>query len=113
MLGNIEGGGMSYIKHIMQEEHQRLHALYQKYIDKIDALPKGTVSIKKRNKSEYLYLASRRGGKVKFIYIGSVASEKSRKILDQVNDRKNYELKLKQVKNDLKEIGKVLSGRKI
>jgi hypothetical protein len=104
---------MSYIQHIIQEEHQRLQALYQKYIDKIDALPKGTVSIKKRNKSEYLYLANRQGGKVKFIYIGSVVSEKSRKILDQVNDRKNYELKLKQVKNDLKEIGKVLSGRKI
>jgi hypothetical protein len=113
MLGNIEEACMSYIKNIMQEEHQRLQALYQKYSDKIDSLPKGTISIKKRNKSEYLYLANRQDGKVKFNYIGSVSSEKARKIMDQVNNRKSYEVKLKQVKGDLQEIGKVINGRKI
>ena len=104
---------MSYIKNIMQEEHQRLQALYQKYIDKIDSLPKGTVSIKKRNKNQYLYLASRRGAKVKFDYIGSVGSENARKVLEQVKFRKDYELKLKKVKGDLREIERVLRGRKI
>ena len=104
---------MSYIKNIMQEEHQRLQALYQKYMDEIDALPKGSVSIKKRNKNEYLYLANRRNGKVKFDYIGAVASENARKILEQVKFRKDYELKLKQVKGDLNEIERVLRGRKL
>ena len=104
---------MSYIKNIMEEEHQRLQALCQKYSDKIDALPKGAVSIKKRNKSEYLYLAKRRDGKVKFDYIGSVSSEKSRKVMEQVGFRKDYEVKLKQVKGDLKEIEKAIHGRKI
>jgi hypothetical protein len=97
----------------MQEEHQRLQALYQKYTDKIDALPKGAVSIKKRNKRDYLYLASRRNGKVKFDYIGSVASENARKTIEQVKFRKDYERKLKQVKGNLKEIEKVIRGRKI
>jgi hypothetical protein len=97
----------------MQEEQRRLHALCQKYIDKINALPKGTVSIKKRNKNEYLYLARRRNGKVKFDYIGSIDSKKARKILEQVKLRKDYELKLKQVKKDLQEIEKVIHGRKI
>jgi 2-oxo-4-hydroxy-4-carboxy--5-ureidoimidazoline (OHCU) decarboxylase len=105
-------GTMSYIKNKMQEEHQRLQALYQKYLEKIDSFPKGTVSIKKRNKNEYLYLASRQGDRVKFDYIGSVDSEKARKIMDQVNTRKSYESKLKQVKSDLKEIGKVIHERK-
>lgn len=104
---------MSYIKSIMQEEHQRLQALYRKYTEIIDSFPKGTVSIKKRNNSEYLYLANRQGGKVKFNYIGSVGSEKAAKIMDQVKSRKKYELRLKQVKYDLKEIGKVINGRKI
>lgn len=104
---------MSYIKNIIQEEHRRLQALYQKYSDKINALPKGSVSIKKRNKNEYLYLASRRNAKVKFDYIGSVGSESACKILEQVKLRKDYELKLKQVKGDLKEIEKVIRGRKI
>ena len=104
---------MSYIKNIMQEERRRLQALYQKYSDKIDALPKGTVSIKIRDKNEYLYLAIRRNGKVSFDYIGSVASENARKILEQVKFRKEYEGKLKQVKADLREIEKVIRGRKI
>lgn len=104
---------MSYIKNIMREEHQRLQALYQKYIDTIDSLPKGTISIKKRHKNEYLYLANRRNGKVKFDYIGSVGSENARKILEQVRFRKDYELKLKQVKADLRQIEKVIHGRKI
>lgn len=97
----------------MQEEHMRLQALFQKYIDTIDSLPKGTVSIKKRNKSEYLYLANRQGGKVKFNYIGSVTSEKAIEILEKVSMRKRYEDKLKQIKYDLKEIGRIINGRKI
>lgn len=97
----------------MREEHQRLQALCQKYINKIKSLPKGTVSIKKRNKSEYLYLANRRDGKVKFDYIGLIGSEKAREIIEQVKFRKDYELKLKQVKSDLREIEKVIHGRKI
>ena len=104
---------MSYIKNIMQEEHQRLQALSQKYNDKIALYPKGTISIKKRNKQNYLYLARRQDGKVKFDYIGSVASEKAQNILDQINARKQYESKLKQVQRDLKEIGKVIHGRKL
>lgn len=104
---------MSYIKEIMQDEYQRLEALSLKYSDKISGYPKGTVSIKKRNKQEYLYLASRVDGKLKFSYIGSVSSEKANKVLDLVKLRKSYEKKLKQVKNDLKEIRKVIHGRKI
>ena len=104
---------MSYLKNIVQEEHRRLQALHRKYSDKIDALPKGTVSIKKRNKSEYLYLASRRDGKVKFDYIGPVGSKNAIKTLEQVKYRKDYEQKLKQVKGNLKEIEKVIHGRKI
>ena len=106
-------GVMSYLKNIMQEEHRRLQALCQKYMDKIDSLPKGTVSIKKRNKNEYLYLASRRDGKVKFDYIGSIGSKNARKILEQVKYRKDYEHKLKQVKDDLRQIEKAVHGRKI
>lgn len=104
---------MSYVKNIMQEEHRRLQALYHKYSKEISVLPKGTISIKKRNQNEYLYLAHRRGGKLKFDYIGSVDSGKARKIMAQVKVRKEFELKLKQVKGDLKEIEKVIHGRKI
>ncbi len=104
---------MSYIKSVMEEEYQRLQALSQKYSSKIDSFPKGTISVKKRNNNEYLYLAGRQDGKVKFHYIGSLRSEKAHQIMEQVNLRKSYAAKLKQVKSDLREVSKVVHGRKI
>ncbi|MCF8110493.1 MAG: hypothetical protein K9J85_03285 [Desulfobacteraceae bacterium] len=104
---------MSYIKNIIGEEYSRLRALSRKYSDKIASLPRGTVSIKKRHNSDYLYLACRRDGKVKFDYIGPVGSDKARQVMEQVKARKDYEEKLRQIKSDLKEIEKVIHGRKI
>jgi len=104
---------MSYIKAILQEEYQRLKALSDKYIDEINALPRGSISIKKRNQREYLYLAYRKKYKLKFEYIGPMASEKSQAVLKQIGLRKEFENKLKQVRKNLLEIGKATNGRKI
>ncbi len=73
----------------------------------INALPRGSISIKKRNQREYLYLAYRQKNKLKFEYIGPMVSEKSQAVLRQVGLRKEFENKLKQVKKDLLEIEKV------
>ncbi len=70
---------MSYLKSVLQEEYERLKALVEKYNDEISALPHGSISIKKRNRKEYVYLAYRKKENVKFEYIGSISSEKSKK----------------------------------
>ena len=104
---------MSYLKSVLQEEYERLKALFQKYKDEISALPYGSISIKKRNKKEYVYLAYRKKENVKFEYIGSISSEKSKNVVKKVKLRKGYEIKLKQVRKDLQEIEKVINGRKL
>ena len=104
---------MSYLKSVLQEEYERLKALLQKYNDEISALPHGSISIKKRNQKEYVYLAYRKKGNVKFEYIGSISSEKSKNVVKKVKLRKGYEIKLKQVRKDLQEIEKVINGRKL
>lgn len=104
---------MSYLKSVLQEEYERLKALLQKYNDEIFALPRGSISIKKRNHKEYVYLAYRKKENVKFEYIGSISSEKSNNVVKKVKLRKGYEIKLKQVKKDLQEIEKVINGRKL
>lgn len=113
MLGNIVGEIMSYIKGIIQEEYQRLQELSVKYANEIMSFPKGTISIKKRNSNKYLYLAIRQQGKVKFQYIGSINSESALNMLEKMKLRREFEAKLKQVEADLKEIKKVINGRKI
>ena len=104
---------MSYLKSVLQEEYERLKALLQKYNDEISALPHGSISIKKRNQKEYVYLAYRKKENVKFEYIGSISSEKSKNVVKKVKLRKGYEIKLKQVRKDLEEIEKVINGRKL
>jgi len=104
---------MSYLKSVLQEEYERLKALFQKYKDEISALPHGSISIKKRNQKEYVYLAYRKEGKVKFEYIGPLSSEKSKNVVIKVKLRKEYEIKLKQVRKDLEDIEKVINGRKL
>ena len=47
---------MSYLKNIMQEEHRRLQALCQKYMDKIDSLPKGPYLLKNEIKTNICIL---------------------------------------------------------
>ena len=104
---------MSYVKNILQEEFQRLKALSEKYADEIRLLPIGCVSIKKRNYKQYLYLAYREKDKVRFEYIGPLISEKAKSVIKKIEQRKDYERKLKQIKKDLTEIEKVVNGRKI
>lgn len=113
MLGNITEVCMGYIHQVMNEEHRRLQDLSKKYREKIGSYPQGAVSIKKRRDQEYLYLAKRKDGKVRFDYIGSIVSDKAKDILARIEARKQYELKLKQVNRDLKEIGKIIHGRKL
>ena len=102
---------MSYIKDIIKEENQRLKALLKKYQDEIASLPKGSISLKRRRQRQYLYLAYRESGKVKFKYIGPTDSEKAKDIQEKVERRKQYELKIKQVKKDLNETEKAIHGR--
>ena len=104
---------MGYLKGVLHEERERLKSLSGKYSREIASLPRGCVSIKKRRDQDYLYLAFRQGSKVNFEYIGQVSSENSKAVLKRIELRKKYENKLKRVTKDLKEIEKVLSGRKI
>ena len=104
---------MSYIKGILKEEHDRLKTLCEKYRDKAPEFPRGCLSIKTRRGLQYLYLASRKGDKVCFKYIGPLSSDDARAMLKQIEQREKYKDKLKQVKKDLREIEKALHGRKL
>lgn len=101
---------MGYLKSILDEEYRRLKALVEKYLTEINQFPKGSVSLKKRGEREYLYLSYRRGGKVISEYVGSVTSEKAKRVLKQIERRKLFEKKLRQAAENLAEVEKALHG---
>ena len=111
MLGILEFH-MSVIKHVLEEEFNRLLELAENYENKLDKLPRGSLSKKVRNNKIYLYRAFRQDGKIHFIYIGREDSEKGIKALSHRKERLKYQNLLKQVKSDIKELKRALNGYK-
>ena len=102
---------MSIVFGVLQEEYERLQQLAAKYRENIAGLPKGSLQIKTRNGHGYVYLTYRDRQKVISKYIGKVGSLQVEELLQQVNERKQYEQKLKRVSKDLHEIRRVLHGK--
>ncbi|HNV46214.1 MAG TPA: hypothetical protein PKJ16_04165 [Spirochaetota bacterium] len=104
---------MSILKGVLDEENKRLKRLLGKYQRDIDALIKGSVSIKDISGQRYAYIAKRKGDTVVFEYIGKASSDKVKRLLEEVNKRKKLTVKIKALKQDIKEIERALGGRKI
>ncbi len=104
---------MSILKDVLNDEYSRLQSLSQWYSKEIALLPKGSISIKKRKNRDYLYINYRLKERVKSDYIGYVASEKAIGVIKKIKQRKEYERELKAVKSSLKELERVLHGKKI
>ena len=103
---------MAMVFDVLEEEKQRLLSLKAKYRQRLTELPKGSISRKKRRNREYLYLAYRESGKVKFEYIGPVGSEAAQEAEVQVQRRKDLERKLRQVEENLADVERGLRGKR-
>jgi hypothetical protein len=99
---------MSIIQGVLKEERDRLRRLKGKYSEELKKLPHQTLSIKKRNDKEYVYLAERIGGCVKFSYVGPKKSELADSLLDQFKKKNEFKIKLKNICKDLKDIEKIV-----
>jgi chromosome segregation ATPase len=97
---------------ILEEERNRLIALKEKYGCQISALPKGSLSRKRRWKREYIYLAYREGDKIQFDYVGPVNSKAAKELSEKIDQRKELEKKLQQVEKNLKDIERGLRGKR-
>ena len=101
---------MALVFDVLEEEKHRLLSLEAKYRQQLTELPRGSISRKKRRNREYLYLAYRDSGKVKFEYIGPVGSEAAQEAEVQVQRRKDLERKLRQVEENLADVERGLRG---
>ena len=101
---------MSVIRHVLEEELDRLEKLIPEYEQKLKNIPDGSVSRKKRNKKYYLYRAYRDKGKINFVYIGHEDSDAAKQALADRKERIRYQQLLKKVKADIRELKRALSG---
>jgi len=103
---------MSIIRGILEEELNRLKELSVFYKKKISESPRGSISVKERNGKRYIYLARREDKKVVFDYIGKDVPEVRKVLSEQMRQRKEYQAKLRQVKENLKEVERSLRGKR-
>jgi hypothetical protein len=103
---------MSSVFHVIEEENERLHEAKAAYEAAIAKEEQGAPQIKRVGRKDYLYLAHRKGDKIIYHYVGHLDGKGSRRVLDSVKRRREYEALLKGIKEDLKEVKKALRGRK-
>ena len=103
---------MSIIKGILEEELKRLEELAVFYEKKISEFPRGSISLKVRRGQRYIYLAYREDKKVKFEYVGKEVPEVRNTLDARLRQRKEYQAKLRQVKENIKELRRTLCGKR-
>ena len=103
---------MSVIYDVIKEENNRLESLMDLYDKKIAESVKGSLSLKKRGKNAYYYLAYRENKRVIFHYIGKEGSPQVQDYAVKIEERHKYEEMRKRSKENLKEIRKLLRAAK-
>ena len=79
--------------------------LYQKQIDN---LPKGKIVVRKKRKQDYYYLEYREKDKIIYKYLGPVLSFNISGLQAQIDERKVYLERIKNLRRDEKEMKKIL-----
>ena len=103
---------MSIIKSILEEELTRLEELSVFYKSKLAESPRGSISVKERQGKRYIYLACREDKKIIFNYVGKDVPEVRNALNERLQGRKEYQLKLHQVNENLREIKRALRGKR-
>jgi hypothetical protein len=92
------------------EDYQRCTQAQKVYVDLIKPLEKGKIVEKKRRAISYLYIERREGKKVKTLYLGKKGVFDVRKIEKEIENRKIYENKLRELKMEQAERSRVLKS---
>ena len=103
---------MSVIRGILEEECDRLEELFVFYKEKIAEAPRGSISVKERGGKKYIYLARREDKKIIFEYVGKDVPEVRNALNERIRQRKEYQAKLRQARENLKEVKRALRGKR-
>ena len=99
---------MNVLEDVVNEELRRLERLSELYKEKMDALPRGSISVKNRGSRFYCYLVFREGAKVKYKYLGKKDSPEVMEMEKKIHARKKLEAMLEKVKENRIVAGKMI-----
>ena len=103
------GGMVTYIADMVEEEGKRLNEVIAVIIEETAKMPKGSIVWKTIDKKVYPYLQWREGDKIKARF---VKREELSELQEVIQQRREYEKRVKELKGYVREIEKML-GRLI
>ena len=93
---------------ILKEELTRLKVTEKGYLREIKKLPKGSIQEKRIKGRLYPYLVSNKGSKVIYQYAGKLSEAEYKELGDNIALRKKYQGFLREVRQNIGRIGKIL-----
>lgn len=99
---------VKFVYLVLRAERDRLDTRRAEISEKIDALPKGSFSVKRRWNQHYVYLAYREGEKVKFDYVGKAGLQHVEELRRRLANRDQLLGQLRQIKQELSEVDRLI-----
>lgn len=101
---------MSFLIHTVQKEKERIDYMLNKYLQQLEELPKGSITIKNVGKNTYYYIKYRKGKKVFTDYLGK-DSEQVQNICADLKRRRHIEAMITHLRTERALASKVLGGK--
>ena len=99
---------MGSLQGVLREEYQRLKSLEKRYLREIKKLPQGSLQQKHIKKAVYPYWVSSHRSKVRCCYVGNFSEEKLGRLREQLALRKKYRGLLKELRENKRQIEKII-----
>lgn len=94
---------------VLKQELIRLKEAEKSYLREIRKLPKGSLQKKKIKGIDYLYLVSSRHSKISYRYL---RESELKQLKEEVALRKKYQKLLKEVRNNIKRISRIVHAKR-
>lgn len=103
---------MKTMEGILRQELLRLKETEKSYVREILKLPRGSLQSKKIKGISYLYLVSSKNSKLSYRYLGACSDAELNKLKEAIVQRKKYQSLLKEVRQDIKRMTKMIHGKR-
>ncbi len=101
---------MGSMQGVLKEEYARLKSLEKRYLHEIAKLPKGSLQKKRIKGVVYPYWVSSHQSKIRYQYVGNLSEGEIERLSGQLALRKKYQSLLKDVRQNKKQIEKIIHG---
>ena len=97
---------------VLKEELIRLKEAEKSCLREIKKLARGSLQVKKIKGIGYLYLVSSKNSKISYRYVGRLPESELEKLKEEIALRKKYQNLLKEVRNNIKRIARIVYGKR-